>query len=272
MGGLGSCSAVATCEGPADGENCAADGSSNYVKRDLKWDAVMGIMKGTVTSNRCADHPYGVAAGDPGRQQRYHTAACTEQTFPDANFAAGAAAAPLRGTVGLSLSGGCNIYGPFEAGFTDGQVCAGGSCPAGLDVPVCENKLALECSTKAEELGMMLDDCAGHAMPYVLQRRAVPHTRLTRHIFLQVPLQRGPGLQLRRAGFGAPLARDRAGAGRETAAREVGGRRAPRERRGPRCLQRTLRHGPGERGPRRHLRLRVSYSQLLSRGASQLTD
>ena len=166
MGGLGSCSAVDTCEGPADGENCAADGSSNYVKRDLVWDAIMGIMKGTVISNRCADHPYGVAAGDPGQQQRYHTAACTVQTFPDANFAAGAAAAPLRGTVGLSLSGGCNIYGPFEAGFTDGQVCAGGSCPAGLDVPLCESKLAYECSTKAEELGMMLDDCAGHAMPY----------------------------------------------------------------------------------------------------------
>lgn len=122
----------------ADGTACAADGSSNEIVKNLQYDSATGKFSSTLVTNLCADHPYG---------GKTHTSECTEQSFPDPSFASGPSAAPLLGTVALSYSGGMNIYGPFEAGFTSGQVCTGGDCSAGVDVPLCEAELKYECES-----------------------------------------------------------------------------------------------------------------------------
>ena len=56
----------------------------------------------------------------------------------------------------------------FEAGFTLGQACDNGkgTCPAGLDVPMCEKALEVMCGKSNVKVGMLMDSCGGHAMPY----------------------------------------------------------------------------------------------------------
>ena len=153
--GAGS-AASAAC--PAlSGDRCPADGSGNFVERELEYDAVLGAMRGSVTSNNCPDHAI------EGR--RAPAPDCQRQEIPDPSFREGPAGAPLLGRVGLALSSGVNVYGPFEAGFTEGQICEGGSCEGGVDVATCERKMAHECSIDPSDVGI-IDTCGGHADPY----------------------------------------------------------------------------------------------------------
>ncbi len=104
------------------------------------------------------------------------------QTFPAPAYTTTPAAAPLRGIVAYSISGGVDVYGavadrrrswpgyrsilipripragPFEAGFTPGQACTTnvGSCDAGIDVGACEAKLKYECGTANFKYYMMM--------------------------------------------------------------------------------------------------------------------
>ena len=73
----------------------------------------------------------------------------------------------------MTLSGGVNIYGPFDAGFVLGQACnnSKGECDAGSDVETCQAQLQYQCGTGLRQI-MMPDACGGHAMPYHF------HTRL----------------------------------------------------------------------------------------------
>ena len=73
----------------------------------------------------------------------------------------------------MTLSGGVNIYGPFDAGFVLGQACNNnkGQCDAGSDVASCEAQLAYQCGADFRQ-SMMPDACGGHATPYHF------HTRL----------------------------------------------------------------------------------------------
>ena len=150
--------AEASVECPALSARCPADGSGNFVERELAYDAVTGTMKGHVVSNNCPDHAIGARRPAPD---------CQRQMIPDPSFASqsGPAGAPLLGRVALALSSGVNVYGPFEAGFTDGQICDGGSCEGGVDVLMCERKMALECGMSPSDVGI-IDECGGHATPY----------------------------------------------------------------------------------------------------------
>ena len=135
---------------------CPADGGGNFAQIDLTYDAVQGKMSGTVTSNNCPDH-----GGRRGRQ----TPTCQQQTIPDPSFVATPAGAPLLGRVGMAITSGTNMFGPFEAGFQLNQVCQGGSCEGGVDVKLCEQKMAYECGISPSEVGI-IDSCGGHANPY----------------------------------------------------------------------------------------------------------
>lgn len=147
---------------------CAIDGSSNEVYRALRFDINTGIFTGTITTNQCSNDKWGtkngVLSGANG-----HQASCISQTFPAPLYSSGLPkAAPIRGPIGYSITGGINIFGPFEAGFFTGQACTNGlgSCDAGVDLTACDSKLHFECGGANVKHGMLLDDCGGHANPY----------------------------------------------------------------------------------------------------------
>ena len=122
-------------------------------------------------------------------------ASCISQTLPAPGFTAPstsgtAVAAPLRSVIGYSISGGENIYGPMDAGFTLGQVCTNsrGACPAGTDTRMCGALHEKVCGTTglkghtSATMHMLLSDCGGHAGARVarlrvlgVRRRALDH-------------------------------------------------------------------------------------------------
>ena len=148
----------------SDDTSCAKDGSTNECYRSLTYDASTGKFTGTITSNDCANHPYAIVDGT--QYSMKHTSTCRTQQFPDPAYASGPNGASLMGMVGMSISGGARIYGPFEMGFEDGLACTGGDCSAGVDVPMCDAELHFECDSGTLNEGMMMDDCGGHAIPY----------------------------------------------------------------------------------------------------------
>ncbi|CAG9462396.1 unnamed protein product [Pedinophyceae sp. YPF-701] len=142
--------------------SCAEDGSSNsFDGGNLAWSN--GRFQGSLLTNQCPHYTY--SNGRP-------SASCQTHQIPDPSFANGASGAPLLGVVGYSYvsatTGGMPIYGPFEAGFSEGQACTNGrgSCPAGMDVPTCEAKLVHECGQSNVAQGMLPDSCGAHASPY----------------------------------------------------------------------------------------------------------
>lgn len=168
----GSSTEGVTCPGSTNGEVCAPDGSSNYHNWAGTYDDSTGKFSGSMTTNLCANDHWGLYTNDSFMPFANHTARCTEQTFPAPDYASdGPKGAPLRGRVGMTLSG-VNIYGPEEAGFGVGsnpKPCHDGSgkCWAGVDVPTCETSLDLTCNgTDNVNHGLMLDTCGGHALPY----------------------------------------------------------------------------------------------------------
>jgi hypothetical protein len=145
--------------------SCSGTGSSSYISRSLTYNASNGVFTGTIVTNQCSNNKWGRYGGDGGvdySSQIGHSATCVQQTFPAPAYANTPRAAPLRGPVAFSISGGVNIYGPLEAGFTSGQACSinAGTCDAGIDVYACGLKLEQECGTNLKKY-MMMDDCGG---------------------------------------------------------------------------------------------------------------
>jgi hypothetical protein len=166
-GGGGGGSTVASTQCPVTSGSCASDGSSSWTNVTLTAGAD-GIFTGTLVTNQCSNHPYGrlVSGGVfSGMQSQID---CVSVTIPAAGFEETPVAAPIRGALAFSISGGVNVYGPFEAGFVEGQACTNGkgTCAGGVDVPVCESKLIADCGEENVNYGMLLDTCAGHANPY----------------------------------------------------------------------------------------------------------
>ena len=103
-GGLDTGSTVATGCTP-NPATCASDGSSNYINRSLTY--TNGEFSGKIKTNLCPNRA--LPTGSPTS-----TPSCIEQTFPVTTSTPSAAG--LLGRVGMTLSGGVNIYGPFDAG------------------------------------------------------------------------------------------------------------------------------------------------------------
>jgi len=146
---------------------CARDGSSNYVSRSLTYDRTAGMFSGTMVTNFCSNDHWGVFNGQAGPQAMVQSSECVQQTFPAYPSSELPMAAPVRGIVAYSITSGVNVYGPFDAGFTQGFACDNnlGECDAGTDVFLCTAKLEYECGSGIHSY-MLLDDCGGHAQPY----------------------------------------------------------------------------------------------------------
>eukprot|EP00389_Voromonas_pontica_P005972 GDKH01008967.1.p1 GENE.GDKH01008967.1~~GDKH01008967.1.p1 ORF type:complete len:429 (-),score=53.48 GDKH01008967.1:264-1550(-) len=135
---------------------CATDGSSAYSDLTaMTYNAASGKFSGNVISNLC--NAGQVLKGAP-------TPSCSNWTIPYPDYASPPKAAPRLNAIGVSRKG-INIYGPFEAGFTDGQVCTSGTCDAGMDIAACEKTLNAGCTTTPDTT-MFMDTCGGHANPY----------------------------------------------------------------------------------------------------------
>ena len=70
----------------------------------------------------------------------------------------------------MTLARGVNIYGPFDAGFRDGQMCSQSDglddCVGGTDLGVCERHMEYVCETQGAmtiNRDMLMDSCGGHA-------------------------------------------------------------------------------------------------------------
>ena len=169
MGGMPELNGVKTSTECPSVTSCAEGGSSNYIKRNLTYNPETGIFTGAITTNFCSNYQ---RWGDfNGTHFGGHSPNCKIITVPLPDYINGKKAAPLRGTVGLSIGGGLNIYGPFEAGFVLGQACTNnkGECKAGLDVDICEAQLAYQCG-KENLKPMFMDSCGGHANPYHIHK------------------------------------------------------------------------------------------------------
>jgi len=137
--------------------------SNGFVKRDLTYDEASGRLRGTFTSNHCPGH----------QTPRRVAVTCTAQAIPDTAFLTSLGkpqGSPLLGRVALTLKHGLEIYGPFDAGFNDGQVCSGTDgkkdCAGGTDLSVCENHMQYQCVEQGGMTlnhGMLMDACGGHA-------------------------------------------------------------------------------------------------------------
>eukprot|EP00873_Tetraselmis_striata_P041442 jgi/Tetstr1/461706/TSEL_000600.t1 len=156
------------CPSSQSCSQCSCSETGNELVNNLAYDPATGLFSGTLVTNLCPKHNPDAGGND---------ADCTEQTFPDAAFAQTPTATPLLGRVALTYSGGVNVYGPFEAGFTTGQACSNGlgDCDAGIDIGTCDRELVAECgaeegvagySSQNPDMYMLMDSCGGHAKPY----------------------------------------------------------------------------------------------------------
>jgi hypothetical protein len=139
----------------------------------LVWSTATGTFSGSFVTNGCPNHigayQYG---GVLDASVPVSGANCISQTIPAPDFSASPPiAAPLRGVIGYTISGGESIYGPMDAGFTLGQVCTNsrGVCPGGTDTRMCGAFLERACGTAnlkgntSASMHMLLSDCGGHA-------------------------------------------------------------------------------------------------------------
>jgi len=166
-GGSGSTAATSCTSGVT---TCSRDGTSNYMNRSgLTYDTATGKFSGSFVSNSCPEFYWGKFAGVATTMTLAYNATCYSQPIPATGYGTTVPqAAPKRGPIGFSISGGSSIYGPMEDGFTLGQGCTNnlGTCHSGTDVPTCEAKLKYECGTANFQYRAFGDDCGGHALPY----------------------------------------------------------------------------------------------------------
>ena len=157
---------------------CNRDASSisgNFMSRSgLLFDSSTGKFSGTLVTNGCPNH---ISAyhfnGVFDANVPVSTAQCISQTLPATGYDSLSLpkAAPLRGVIGVTISGGEHLYGPMDAGFTVGQVCTNtrGICPGGTDTLMCAAWHEAVCGTKnlkgstSSTMHMLLSDCGGHA-------------------------------------------------------------------------------------------------------------
>jgi hypothetical protein len=132
----------------------------------LTYSTTIGIFSGTVTTNQCPHSGDAWTYGGVFSAGSNVTASCVVQSFP--SYTLLPAGAPLRGRVGLAIRGGENIYGPMDAGVSQGQACTNGlgQCPAGTDIGVCESSLFVQCGRANVQDQKFISDCGGHAQPW----------------------------------------------------------------------------------------------------------
>jgi len=166
MGNMPGVSGISSSSSTECSKSGSCSSTGNEYEARLSYDGSTGIFSGILITNLCPAHN-----PDAGG----NTASCTQQTFPDEAFLQTPTAAPLLGRVALTISGGVNVYGPFEAGFTTGQACSNGlgDCDGGIDIGTCDKELVAECGAEAAgwnsqntDMYMLMDSCGGHANPY----------------------------------------------------------------------------------------------------------
>jgi hypothetical protein len=155
-------------------ERTSTSVSGNYMSRTgLTYDSSTGKFSGTLITNGCPNH---VGAyqfdGIYDKNVPVSSAVCISQTIPaSSKYTTLPLATPLRGVIGVTISGGEHLYGPMDAGFTVGQVCTDsrGVCPGGTDTLMCAAWHEKVCGTKnlkgqtSTTMHMLLSDCGGHA-------------------------------------------------------------------------------------------------------------
>lgn len=58
-----------------------------------------------------------------------------------------------------------------KSGLTDGVICTGGICDAGIDLATCKASLTRSCNNHViAHLEDLLDSCSGHASPYHIHK------------------------------------------------------------------------------------------------------
>ena len=176
-GGGGATAPGATTANTCGNSTCTKTGGGSYMNRAaLSWSAsgsTAGTFSGSFTTNGCPNHAGAYEYnGVVDSLVPTSSASCIQQTIPaSSSYATPPAAAPLRGVIGYTISGGEQLYGPMDAGFSAGQVCTNGIgvCPAGTDTRMCGAWLERVCGTKnlkgntSATMHMLLSDCGGHA-------------------------------------------------------------------------------------------------------------
>jgi len=103
---------------------CTTLGGGNFMSRaSLTWSTATGTFSGSFVTNGCPNHK-GAYEFNGVRDALVPASgsSCIQQTMPAPAYATTPAAAPLRSVIGYSISGGENLYGPMDAGFTLSQV------------------------------------------------------------------------------------------------------------------------------------------------------
>lgn len=93
---------------------CTTTGGGNYISRSMSLNTATGIYSGSLTTNACPNHAgayqYG---GITDAKVSAAFATCQTWTLPIAAYSTFPIAAPLRGVIGYTISGGEVIYGPM---------------------------------------------------------------------------------------------------------------------------------------------------------------
>jgi hypothetical protein len=200
-GGLAPGAVAATSCGTAA---CTTDGGGNYISRSLTLDTSNGIFSGSLTTNGCPNHAGAYQyQGVKDLRVFASAASCQTWTLPVTGYAALPKAAPLRGSIGYTISGGESLYGPMDAGFTLGQVCTTpvGTAPAGTDTRFAGALIERACGTAnlkgntSASMHMLLSDCGGHAGYHVHEGLACEYDQLQQgHSTLVAVLLDGRGV------------------------------------------------------------------------------
>eukprot|EP00004_Rigifila_ramosa_P014451 TRINITY_DN3296_c0_g2_i1.p2 TRINITY_DN3296_c0_g2~~TRINITY_DN3296_c0_g2_i1.p2 ORF type:complete len:298 (+),score=51.34 TRINITY_DN3296_c0_g2_i1:25-918(+) len=148
----------------ARAQPCAQDGSSSEVSVLLTYSTATGKFAGSITSNGCSPHLY-CEGCDPFVP---HEEIATEQLFPAFGLETPPNPINARSRVGMTTAGGIEIDGPMQWGFVDGAACEGGTCPPGIDVPLCVATLEFQCGDTLNR-DLFPDTGGGHTGRYVNQ-------------------------------------------------------------------------------------------------------
>ena len=106
--------AITTAATTCTSSKCTTLGGGNYCSRSLTLNTATGVFSGSMTTNQCPNHAgayqYGGVKDDLVGAA---AASCVTYTVPSAGYTTSPKAAPLRGVIGYTISGGEQIYGKF---------------------------------------------------------------------------------------------------------------------------------------------------------------